>query len=344
VPVDDVQAPGETALVTALREGDEVAFEGLVTRHRRELFAHCYRLLGSPHDAEDALQESLVNAWRGLPDFQGRSSLRTWLYRIATNTCLRLIARRPRRLLSPDHGPARQDPSDLGEVVPGPVWLEPWPDDERVGDAGTGDPAARYLERESIELAFLAALQHLPGTQRAALILRDVLAFSAAETAQILDTTSASVNSALQRARKTVGQRVTGRSQRAELADLGSAGQRALVASFVHAWQNADVTALLDLLTEDAQFAMPPLPAWFHGKDDMRRFFAERMFAASWRLVPVMANGQLAFACYTREAAADVFRLGAINVVTVRAGKISQAMGFLDPAAHRPFGLPTELD
>jgi RNA polymerase sigma-70 factor (TIGR02960 family) len=207
--------------------------------------------------------------------------MRSWLYRIATNTCLRLIARRPRRLLSPDHGPPRRDPHDLGEVVPGPVWLEPWPDNEPAGDAGAGDPAARYLRRETVELAFLAALQHLPGTQRAVLILRDVLAFSAAEVAQILDTTPTSVNSALRRARTAVDHRITGRSQQAELAALGSEGRRQLVASFVQAWERADVPALLELLTEDAQFAMPPLPAWFRGKNDVGRFFAERVFTAS---------------------------------------------------------------
>ncbi len=342
--MDDVEAPSESVLVAAFRRGDHAAFERLVSRHRRELLAHCYRMLGSTQDAEDALQESLVNAWRGASGFEGRSSLRAWLYRIATNTCLRMIERRPRRLLSPEYCPPRQDPQDLGEIVPGPVWLEPWPDDEQVSDEGAGDPAARYLRRESVEIAFLAALQYLPGTQRAVLILRDVLAFSAAEVAEILDTTVTAVNSALQRARKSVDHRITGPSQQVELAALGSDRQRRLVASFVNAWERADVPALLELLTEDAKFAMPPLPAWFSGRDNVVRFFAERVFAASWRLVPVHANGQLAIGCYTQEPGADGYTLGAINVLTVRDGKIAGLTGFLDPKAHRPFELPAEPD
>ena len=207
----------EERLLADARRGDEAAFELLV--QRRELYAHCYRMLGSVQDAEDALQESLLAAWRGLAGFEGRSSLRTWLFRVATNTCLRLSSRRPRRILSFDHSPARSDTRDLGEPVTGPVWLEPWPDDEPADNEP--DPAAAYLRRESVELAFVAALQHLPGTQRAVLILRDVLRFTAAEVAEILDTTPAAVNSAMQRARATVQQRVSQRTQQAELAALG---------------------------------------------------------------------------------------------------------------------------
>jgi RNA polymerase sigma-70 factor (TIGR02960 family) len=182
----------EPALLAAARQGDPGAFERLVAGHRRELFAHCYRMLGSIQDAEDAVQESLLGAWRGLAGFEGRSSLRAWLYRVCTNACLRLIARRARRMLSPDHGPPRRDTDDLGEPVAGPVWLEPWPHDP-PGEPADADPAARYLRRESVELAFVVALQHLPGTQRAVLILREAPDFSAAEVAHILDTTPASV-------------------------------------------------------------------------------------------------------------------------------------------------------
>lgn len=204
-------------------------------------------------------------------------------------------------------------------------------------------PAARYLRRESVELAFIAALQHLPGTQRAVLILREVLEFSAAEVARMLDTTPASVNSALQRARKTVDERVPGTSQQAELAALGPDGQRELVDAFVSAWERADVAALLDLLAEDARFAMPPLPAWFRGRTDVGRFFVERVFATAWRLVPLRANGQLGVAGYSLQPGADRFRIGGINVLTLRAGQVAEIASFLDPDVHSHFYLPAEL-
>jgi RNA polymerase sigma-70 factor (TIGR02960 family) len=326
----------EERLLADARRGDEAAFELLV--QRRELYAHCYRMLGSVQDAEDALQESLLAAWRGLAGFEGRSSVRTWLFRVATNACLRLSARRPRRILSFDFSPARSDTRDLGEPVTGPVWLEPWPDHEPADEP---DPAAAYLRRESVELAFVAALQHLPGTQRAVLILRDVLGFSAAEVAGILDTTPAAVNSAMQRARATVQQRVSQRTQQAELAALGPGGRRALVDAFVSAWERADIPALLDLLTEDARFTMPPLPAWFDGRDDVGRFLTERVFATPWRLVPIAANGQQAFACYQYDG--ERFRPGAVNVLSLREGQISWIAGFVDPQIFGYFSVPMEI-
>ncbi|HET6728812.1 MAG TPA: sigma-70 family RNA polymerase sigma factor [Jiangellaceae bacterium] len=341
--MDDVAARLEPELLASARRGDSAAFERLVAGYRNELYAHCYRMLGSVQDAEDALQESLLGAWRGLAGFEGRSSLRAWLYRITTNACLRLIARRPRRMLSMDHGPPLRDTDDLGEPVAGPVWLEPWPEDVPESEPGDTDPAASYLRRESVELAFIAALQHLPGTQRAVLILREVLEFSAAEVAQILDTSPASVNSALQRARKAVDQRVPSTAQQAELDALGADGRRELVDAFVTAWERADVPAILELLAEDARFTMPPLPAWFLGREDIGRFFAERVFATPWRLVPIRANGQPAFACYQGETGRDRFRLSAVNVLGLHAGQIVEIAGFLDPAVHRHFGLPAEL-
>ncbi len=325
-------------LLADARRGDEAAFEELVRQHRRELHAHCYRMLGSVQDAEDALQESLLAAWRGLAGFQGRSSLRTWLYRVTTNACLRQRERRPSRMLSPDHGPARSDLYDLGEPVTGPVWLEPWPDDIASDEP---DPATAYALRESVELAFVAALQHLPGTQRAVLLLREVLGFSADEAAQVLDSTPASVNSAMQRARAAVEQRVAPRSQQAELAALGPDGPRRLVDELVRAWEQADVPALVDLLTEDVRFTMPPLPAWFDGRRDVTRFLAERVFATPWRLTPIAASGQLALGCYQHDGAR--FRLGALNVLTVRDGRISWLAAFLDQELPRHFSLPTEF-
>jgi RNA polymerase sigma-70 factor (TIGR02960 family) len=232
---------------------------------------------------------------------------------------------------------------DLGEPVAGPVWLEPLPDELPAVQPGDGDPAASYLRREGVELAFVAALQHLPGTQRAVLILREVLGFSAAEVARVLDTTPASVNSALQRARKTVDRRLPATTQQAELDALGADGRRGLVDAFVAAWERADVAALLELLAEDARFTMPPLSAWFLGREDIGRFLSQRMFATPWRLLPTGANGQLAFACYQGEAGDGRFRLGAINLLRLRAGRIVEIAGFLDPGVHRHFGLPLEL-
>jgi RNA polymerase sigma-70 factor (ECF subfamily) len=226
--------------------------------------------------------------------------------------------------------------------VTGPVWLEPWPEDLPTEPAdGEPDPAAAYLRRESVELAFVAALQHLPGTQRAVLILREVLGFSAAEVAAMLDTTPASVNSAMQRARATMRQRAPDRSQQAELAALGPDGRRALVDALVTAWERADVAALLDLLADDARFTMPPLPAWFDGREDVVRFMAERMFATPWRLVAIAANGQPAFACYQHDG--ERFRLSAVNVVSLRDGRISWLAGFLDPEVLRRFPVPVEF-
>jgi RNA polymerase sigma-70 factor (TIGR02960 family) len=324
----------EQALLEAARRDDGAAFARLVEPYRAELHAHCYRMLGSVQDAEDALQDALLGAWRGLAGFEGRGSLRAWLYRITTNACLRLLKRRPRRLLSADYGPPFDQVDDLGEPVAEPLWLEPYP-----------TPEGRWELRESVELAFVAALQHLPATQRAVLILREVLGFSAAEVAGILDTSPAAVNSALQRARRAVDERVPHPSQQAELDALGPDGRRELVDAFVAAWERADVAALLELLADDARFTMPPLPAWFSGRADIGRFLAGRMFATPWRLVPISANGQLAFACYQGQEAgqgAGRFRLGAINVVGLRGGRVAELAGFIDPALHRHFGLPQE--
>jgi len=332
----------ESQLLAAAQQGNAAAFERLVSGHRRELYAHCYRMLGSVQDAEDALQEALLGAWKGLAPFEGRSSLRSWLYRVSTNACLRVVSRRPQRVLSPDYAPPCTNTAELGEPVLEPIWLEPWLDAEAPVAAAT-DPAARVLRRESIELAFIAALQHLPGTQRAVLLLCEVLEFSAAEVAELLESTVAAVNSALQRARKTLAERVPGPSQQTELAELGEAGQRKLVEDFVRAWEGADLGALLQLLTEDARFIMPPLPAWFDGRANVGRFFGERVFALPWRLVPQAVNGQLGFACYSRPAGASEFRLSALNSLRLRGGQIAEINGFLDPELHRCLGLPAAL-
>jgi RNA polymerase sigma-70 factor (TIGR02960 family) len=318
-----------TTLADALA-GDEQAFAQLVAGHRRELHVHCYRMLGSLEDAEEALQETMVAAWRGLAGFEQRSSLRAWLYHIATNCCLRLAGRRPARMVSWDHGPARSPDDDLGAPVSEPIWLEPWPQ-----DADDADPAVRYGRKERVELAYVAALQHLPPNQRAVLILREVLAFSAAEVADLLGTSTQSVNSALQRARRTVAERVTEESPQHEPL---SSQEQGLIEAFVAAFERADVDALVELLAEDVRFTMPPLPAWFDGRDDVAGFFARRVFATPWRGVRVGANGQPAIAGY--QEVDGTFRLGAVMVLSFRDGRVSWIASFLDPAVLARFGLP----
>jgi RNA polymerase sigma-70 factor (TIGR02960 family) len=301
-------------------------FEETVAPYLRELHAHCYRMLGSVADADDALQDALLGAWRGFSGFEGRASLRTWLFRIATNACFQLLSQRPSRRLASERRAADSPRSSLEPMVEEPLFLEPYPE----------DPHATFEAREGVELAFVAALQHLPATQRAALILRDVVELSAVEVAALLETTAPSVESALSRARLAVSERVPSRSQQATLRELGEARQRELVARYVSAWAERDPTALLRLLHEDVKFSMPPIPNWFDGRDSVGTFFSERVFATAWRLEPMFASGQLAFACYQ----GPEFRLGALNVVAIRGDKISEIIGFLEPRLHDRFSLP----
>lgn len=330
----------EAALLDRARSGDDAAFNDLVAPYRGELHAHCYRMLGSLHDADDALQETLLGAWKGLGGFEGRSSLRAWLYRIATHAAMRLGRGRPTRVLSLDHGPATTDPQQLGEPVLEPIWLEPYPD-SLLGAAGPSDPAARYDVRESVEIAFVAALQYLPATQRAVLILREVLAFSAAEVARLLEITVAAVNSALQRARVTLGRRVHSQTQREVVATIGDERVESLLRSLVSAWERADVDAILDLLVADAVVSMPPLPAWFAGREDVGRFLRERMFDTEWRVRPASVNGQLALACYQLHE--GTYRLGALTALTLEGNRIAAFTCFLAPMLDGRFELPPFL-
>jgi RNA polymerase sigma-70 factor, ECF subfamily len=319
--------PGERRLIAAAREGDEDAYRRLVEPRHAELHAHCYRMLGSVHDAEDALQEALLRAWRGLPRFQDRSSLRTWLYRISTNTCLDAIALRPKRVLPIDYGPAA-DPHD-GPVEPlvESIWIEPYPT----------APDASYELRESVELAFVAALQHLPPNQRATLILREVLGFSAQEVADALGTSVASVNSALQRARKTIDERLPDESQQATLSALGDDGVRALVERYTDALGRGDVDAVVALLAEDATWSMPPCPVWYRG-EALATFLAEYPFRERWRHVPAQANGQLAVGCYMWDDARSGFHAAVLDVLTVRGDRVAGVTAFLAPWVFRRFG------
>jgi len=300
-------------------------------------------MLGSAADAEDALQETLLRAWRALPRFEGRSSLRSWLYKIATNACLRAIERRPRRVLPVDYGPAADPHDGPGEPVTEAVWLEPYPD-ERLGLAtGLASPEARYEQREGVELAFIAALQHLPARQRAVLILRDVLGFSARETATALETTSVSVDSALQRAHKTVDQRLPEQSQQATLRSLSDGALRQVVQRYVAAWERNDVDAVVAMLADDAKLAMPPLPTWYSGREQVAIFLSGLLAGARWRLIPARANGQLAFGAYAWDDKTQAFMPRAVDVLTLRGAQIQEITAFLTPDAFRGFDLPAAV-
>ncbi len=328
----------EPALLKRARAGDDTAFEELVAPYRAQLHAHCYRLLASGHDADDALQEALIGAWRGIGGFEGRSSLRGWLYRIATNAALRVGAKRPKRQLSLDVAPACTDPDALGDPLEGPVWVEPYPA-ERV-DALSIDPASAYDAREAVELAFVAALQHLPASQRAVLLLREVLAFSAAETAEVLDLSVAAVNSQLQRARATLARRMPDRTQQAVRAELGAEAERRLVAALVAAWEARDVDAFVALLVDEVRLSMPPLPAWFDGAESVRAFLA-RMFETPWRLDVTCANGQPALVCWQGSPDGTAYHLGGLTVLTLDAGRIAALTCFLAPLVEGLF-VPTD--
>jgi RNA polymerase sigma-70 factor, ECF subfamily len=290
-------------------------YEALVEPHRRELQAHCYRMLGSVQDAEDALQDALLRAWKALDRFEGRSSARSWLYRIATNSCLDAIARRPKRGLPIDY-----DDAPAGETI----WLEPCPDALVEG----------YEQRESIELAFIAALQHLPARQRAVLILRDVLGFSGAEVAQALDTTPASVYSALQRAHDSVDRRLPELSQQATLRAFGDDGLREIVARYVDAWERHDVDALAAMLTEGVTLAMPPTATWYRGRDAVTVGLARGALAAGkrWRLSPSSASGQAAAAASRWDEATGSFVPHHTAVLTLRGTQIDAIDAFHAPS------------
>jgi RNA polymerase sigma-70 factor (ECF subfamily) len=344
-----VNPPAATAThgadLAAARLHDAAAFERLIEPHRAELQAHCYRMLGSAADAEDALQETLLQAWRGLPRFEGRSSLRSWLYRVATNVCLKMIEPRPKRVLPIDHGPA-SDPDDApdGPRVE-PVWLEPYPDETLAIDDPSAAPETRYERLESVELAFIAALQHLPSRQRAVLLLRDVLGFAPAEIASLLDTTPAAVYSILPRARQAARDRLPERSQQATLRAIGDRRLRELVERYVRAWEDGDVAAIAEMLAEDATFSMPPRPSWYRGRAAVGAFLAALPLSGRWRWhrVPVRANGQLSFAAYTVDAAGTE-RARAIDVLTVDANpRIVDITSFHTPESFARFGLPIEV-
>jgi RNA polymerase sigma-70 factor, ECF subfamily len=320
----------------------EDEFRRLVEPHRAELHAHCYRMLGSVHDAEDALQDALLRAWRGLHGFEGRSSLRSWLYRIATNTSLDLIARRPKRVLPADYGPPSGGRDDEPPVVEG-IWIEAYPD-ERIGvEDGYAAPEARYERREAVELAFIAAVQHLPATQRAVLILRDVLGFSARECAETLDTTVGAVNSALARARRALDARLPARSQQATLRALGDEGVRAVVERYVDALDRGDVRAIVAMLAEDAEWSMPPEAGWYRGVDAITDFLVKGPTRLRWRHLATHANGQPAVGCYLWDEERGDYPGWVIDVLTLDGPRLAAVTSFIGAEGFARFGLPPSL-
>ncbi len=324
-----MQEAGEVPDINAARAGDQAAFARLIEPYQRELLVHCYRMLGSLEDAEDTLQETFLRAWRRLGSFEGRASFRAWCYKIATHAALdALDGRRMRSLPTITHAPA--DPRDpLPPPHMEPLWLEPLPD--AVLPAENASPEALYDVRESVALAFLAALQHLPGRQRAVLILRDVLAWRADEVAELLDMTVAAVNSALQRARATM--RTLPGTYRADAsAPVANARIATLLAQYVQAWEAADVPRLAALLRDDAVLTMPPLPAWYQGRAAIQAFLRQHLFmgeaARRFRLVPTQANGSPAYAAYTL-GADGIYRPGALQVLSIAGDRIAAIHDFL---------------
>jgi RNA polymerase sigma-70 factor (ECF subfamily) len=340
----------DDAVVAAARAGDEAAFARLVERHRRELRVHCYRMVASVDEAEDLVQETFLRAWRHIGGFEGRSTLRAWLYRIATNACLDALDGRARRVLPQDMEPATTDPGS------GPVemvaradipWLQPLPDAlwEPVADRDA-EPDAVAVRRETIELAFIAALQHLPPRRRAVLVLRDVLGWSARQTADHLGVSEAAVTSALHRARSTLRERLPDRRADWSQSTGSTAEERAVVDRYVAAVERADLVAVAELLAEDVRAAMPPWTLWFAGRPALMAALTESWdprspdYVGRFRVQPTRANGQPAGALYVRAAGDDAYRAFAIGVLRIEGGRIADIVAFHDPALFPVFGLP----
>jgi RNA polymerase sigma-70 factor (ECF subfamily) len=345
----------ERALIELARSGDERAYETLIEGHRAELHAHCYRMLASVHDADDAVQEALLRAWKGLPGFESRSSIRTWLFRIATNSSFDVLKNRKRRELPINVGYRAAIGDTPGDALYAESWMEPYPDrlipDER-------SPEARYEARESLELAFVAALQYLPGTQRAVLILREVLSFSANEIAEALDMSVAAVNSSLQRARATIADRLPTESQRMELQRLGSERVHEIARQYADAIDQGDVEALISMLTADATWSMPPHPAYYEGRTAIEEFHRRDVASVRWRHGITFANGQLAVGCYIYDEERAVYVATVLDVLDLRNGQIASVTAFFTAQAFEGdgepnsyvaavdferFGLPSEL-
>ncbi|HEY0757392.1 MAG TPA: RNA polymerase subunit sigma-70 [Ktedonobacteraceae bacterium] len=334
-----METPTQTALVIAAQEGDSQAFASLVGPYRRELLVHCYRMLGSFQDAEDLVQETLLRAWEKRATLVSPASYRAWLYRIATNLCLNMLTRVPKRFLPTDTQP-QGDPRDpAAQRQREPIWLEPFPDD-LLADQQT-DPEDRALKREHLTLAFLVALQRLTPVQRAILLLREVLEWPAAEVAAWLDLSVVAVNSALQRARHAL--RKFHKEDEVELAQ--PCQEQDLLERYMVLWEQTDIPGLVALLREDAWFTMPPIPAWFLGRADIATAFSLRVFIADrqWRLLPTRANGSPACAFYRREVGADAYQLFGLMVLDVVGEQIASLVMFLELSSLAPFAFPPTL-
>ena len=323
---------------------DRAAFERLVAPLRRELRLHCYRMVGSSHEAEDLVQETYLRAWRSLESFEGRGPLRAWLYRIATNTCLNALASRKaaQRLLPQQHSPPTEQLPD-GDPATDIPWLTPYPNSHLAGIVDEApNPAARYETRESVQLAFLALIQNLPPRQRAALLFCDVLGWSAGETASLLGGSPAAINSMLQRARATLSEHYPeGRTRDSAAPDQS---QRTLLERYVRAWESTDLDGFVSLLKEDATYAMPPWKLWYRGRDSIRTFFAKVWRAyGGFRLAATEANGQPAFALYSCKPGETIFHAHSIQVLEIRQGTIAALTFYvrpLGPTLFEDFGLP----
>ena len=342
----------EAERLALARNGDEHRFSELTEPYRRELQVHCYRILGSLHESEDIVQETMLKAWKRLDTYEGRASFRSWLYKIATNSCLDFLDQQKSRRLLPFEKLSPSDPqTPILPPEPEITWLEPFPD-EWLGDKSAINPEARYSDTESISLAFLTALQALPPRQRAVLILRDVLDFSAIETADVLELTVSSVNSALHRARTTLSQRYPRGEMEDSMISTTDERTQQLLDHFVHAWESADVDGLVALLKADAAFAMPPSPSWYQGLEAISIFSAATIFADGgmfpgkafnrWRLLPTRANGSPAFAIYQRNEKNEYQAFGLI-ALTLDGDKLSQIVSFIDPSLPPLFDFPVKL-
>jgi RNA polymerase sigma-70 factor, ECF subfamily len=333
----------------AAQDGDHEAFESLVEPYRRELLVYCYRMLGSLQDAEDAVQETWLRAWRRLSTFHLHVSFRAWLYKIATNACLDILEKRPRRTLPATAYPVDDPHIPFATPIEDPIWLEPLPDEWLAEEAA--NPEARYLLQESISLAFLVALHLLPPRQRAVLILREVLDWRASEVAHLLGMTVAAVNSALHRARTTMAKHYRAGGREALSLVPEDEAIRTMLNAYMRAWETGNLAELIALLKVDAVMAMPPSPSWYQGREAIRIFLATHMFAGvgqqkGYRLIPTHANGQPALAIYSRTSADGAYRAFALQVLTIdrASGHIAEVTSFLSPELFARFGLPSEQD
>jgi RNA polymerase sigma-70 factor, ECF subfamily len=336
----------DAAVVTSVRSGDESTFAAISEQYRRQLHVHCYRMTGSVDEAEDLVQETMLRAWRGRASFEGRSSFRNWLYRIATNACLNALERSPRRVTAPDVTPATDDPRSTPKWAPELPWLQPYPDEllEPVAPPDA-EPEAVVVARETIQLIYLAAIQHLPPRQRAVLILRDALDWSAKETAELLDMTLPSVNSALHRARTTMRDAVPHEDEAEAHVTRPTDEERALLQKFMDAFERADAAALTSILREDARLTMPPALMWFDGRDSVMGLYRQLLGPDSFgdfRLVPTGANRQPAAAAYLRARGKSEYRLTGLNLLRIREGAIVEITAFR-PDLCKAFHLPNSL-